>query len=149
MTTFIRTLAAVAAGNLIVTTAFAATAERPSRSGHVVEDAQQQARDLLTGHVGRRAAITQNSAKLDLDEDRTESIDAQEQARRLLLAVPAFSHYADPTVAHARTESALTNPRINWDPQESARRMISGGEAAGNLRAKRSASRTRDVEALR
>ena len=95
-----------------------------------VEDAQQQARDLLTGAVKRPERKDRASPSLGVGEYRTPNLDPQEQARRLILGTPHFSDGANPTIAPTLAGLLTRNRRTYSDPQESARRMILGAQAA-------------------
>jgi hypothetical protein len=160
MTLLVRTLTAIAAGSVITAGAFAQNAmdlrgptpptiiphESPSKS--IVEpiaDAQQQARDLLTGAHEHQVRVAHESPSLALDEDRTNSIDAQEQARRLILGTSAFGNSVDRMTTPTTADSPWMNRHTTSDPHELARRMILGEEDAKNPRPKRSASAAQGV----
>jgi hypothetical protein len=160
MTLLIRTLAAMAAGNVITTGAFAQNAKdlrgptpltivpHESRSKSIVEpiaDAQQQARDLITGWHDHQVTVADESPGLALREDSTKSIDAQEQARGLILGTSTFGNRMDRMAAATTTDSPPMNRHTTLDPHELARRMILGGEAAKNPGLKRSVSAIQGV----
>jgi hypothetical protein len=114
MTMLIRTIAAVVASTAITTSALAQSASdirRPAPLvsfknapvgkpiGEPVEDAQQQARDLLTGAVKRPATKDHTSPSLGVGEYREPNLDPQEQVRRLISGTPPLSVGATPTMA--------------------------------------------------
>jgi hypothetical protein len=97
-----------------------------------VDDAQTQARDLLSGTVGGRAKTIDASPVIPADGDQTSNLDSQEQARRLILGRPYIGVAGAPRVALdskskvAPAVSARDKGRAYSDAQESARRMILG-----------------------
>jgi hypothetical protein len=101
------------------------------------DDAQTQARDLLSGTVGGRAKTTNESPANPADGHQTPNLDPQDQARRLILGEPnvggangraaAGEQKADTTPA----ASARSNHGTYADPQQSAQRMILGHAADG------------------
>ena len=88
----------------------------PVIAAEAVGDAQMQARDLLSGTVGGRTSIVNESRAIPSSSDQTPSLDPQEQARQLILGKPNVGGI------HRRAVDHLTY----GDPQESARRMILG-----------------------
>jgi hypothetical protein len=132
MTTLSRTFSVLVSIGILVHTSGAL-------AGQPVGDAQQSARDLLTGEVNRQMAIAHNSPRPPVGKHWALNIDPQEQARRLILGTPNVCGVADPTVAPALAESTRAKSRIYTDPQELARRMILGAEAAKTPRQGRSA----------
>jgi len=92
-----------------------------------VDDAQMQARDLLSGTVGGRAKIIDESRAIASDSDRTSSPDPQEQARQLILGKQILR--GKPTLGG--TSGRAVDQSSYGDPQESARRMILGYGAGG------------------
>ena len=98
----------------------------------VVDDAQIQARDLLSGTVGGRAKVIDASPVISADGHQTPTLDPQEQARQLILGKPIVGRVAGPPVALdsgrkvTLAVSARGKRRIYLDAQESARRMILG-----------------------
>lgn len=145
MTMIMRTIAAVVASTAIASS-FLAQSARAIRGpappvaiqstpvgkpiGEPVEDAQQQARDLLTGAVKRPATRDHTSRSLEGEEHKVPNLDPQEQARRLILGTAHFSDGATPTIASTLAALLSRNRRTYSDPQESARRMILGARAA-------------------
>jgi hypothetical protein len=164
MTMLIRTIAAVVASTAITTSALAQSASdirRPAPPvsfqnapvgkpiGQPVEDAQQQARDLLTGVVKRPATKEQTSPSLGVGKYREPNLDPQEQARRLISGTSPLSVGATPTMAPTFAGQLTRNPRTYSDPQESARRMILGARAADTTIQKRLISTALREEAQR
>ena len=100
-------------------------------------DAQMQARDLLSGTVGGRPKVVDESPANPADGHQAPSLDPQEQARQLILGKPIVDESggraaarepkmnAAPAVSTRRTDDTYA------DPQESARRMILGHGASG------------------
>jgi len=141
MTMLIRTIAAVVASAMITTSALAQSA-RAIREPPVafqnapvakptvepIEDAQQQARDLLAGAVNRPATIAHRSPSVTVGDHGAPYLDQLEQARRLILGTPHFGDSATRTTAPTLAELPTTNRRTYSDPQESARRMILGAK---------------------
>jgi hypothetical protein len=100
----------------------------------IAADAQMQARDLLSGTVNGRPRIVDKSPSPPSDGSRAPVVDAQEQARRLILGTPRLHGTTDETTAIAPTKKERTeSPHggVYADPQESARRMILGAGASG------------------
>jgi hypothetical protein len=139
MTMLIRTITAVVASAMITTSALAQSARTihqptppvafqnaPLAKPTVepIEDAQQQARDLLAGAVNRPATIAHRS----VGDHGAPYLDPLEQARRLILGTPHFGDSATSTTAPTVAELPTTNRRTYSDPQESARRMILGAK---------------------
>jgi hypothetical protein len=124
--TFIQRLALLSAGLLLqFNTLFAA---------EIAADPQMQARDLLTGTLDGRPRIVHQSPAISSDSPQASVVDAQEQARRLILGEPRVGGIADKAAAIASTRKARTESqrgRVHDDPQESARRMILGVGASG------------------
>jgi hypothetical protein len=104
-------------------------------------DPQSQARDLLSGAVGDRSTTTDKSIAGTTDGYATPIVDAQEQARQMILGTPTRG--ANDRVIRAgnskelRAQSAIGHRLTHADPQESAQRMILGNQAAGSERALR------------
>jgi hypothetical protein len=104
-------------------------------AAELAADAQTQARDLLTGTVNGRPRIVDQSPSPPSDGTQAAVVDAQEQARRLILGPPSIYGTTDETAAiapatkKARAESA--RGEVYGDPQVSARRMILGGGVRG------------------
>jgi hypothetical protein len=102
-----------------------------------VDDAQMQARDLLSGTVGGRTKTIDKSDVISADHHQKSYFDPQEQARQLILGKPS----SDGTVSRefavqSKTDiavpvSARRNSRVHTDPQELARRMILGTGSSG------------------
>jgi hypothetical protein len=99
-------------------------------AAEVAGDAQTQARDLLTGTVDGRPRVVDQSPAISSDGPQASVVDAQEQARRMILGEPAVGSAANEsavdaaTTKKARAESLRGD--VYGDPQESARRMILG-----------------------
>jgi hypothetical protein len=161
MTIFIRTFAAIAAGAVITTSAFAQSASdlrgtaslsairnEPSTK-LIAEDAQQQARDLLTGARSHQSTINRESQALAVGDNDAASIDPQEQARRLILGTPKVGHVEQRTMGLTLVEWPSTKRRAHSDPQELARRMILGAETANTPMRTRSASAELGVDSRR
>ena len=110
-------------------------------AAEAVGDAQMQARDLLSGTVGGRTSIVNESRAIPSSSDQTPSLDPQEQARQLILGKPNGGGI------HRRAVDHLTY----GDPQESARRMILGDGARGSAASvsKRTLSLTQDPLVMR
>jgi hypothetical protein len=103
-------------------------------AAEIAADAQMQARALLTGPVDGRPGIVDESPSPPSDAPQAPVVDAQEQARRLILGTPKIHGTRDETAAAPTTQKARTeSPRgdVYGDPQESARRMILGVGASG------------------
>lgn len=117
-----------------------------------VDDAQMQARDLLSGTVGVGTKATDRSLAISAGHHQKSYPDPQEQARQLILGRPSF----DGTVsrefaAQSKTNvsvpvSARRNGRVHTDPQELARRMILGAGGSGRERADVRLSGTQEVK---
>jgi hypothetical protein len=114
----------VSAGILACTSG--ALAEQP------IGDAQQQARDLLTGTFDRQVTVTHDLPSHAVRERWMPGIDPQEQARRLISGTSNVGDAARPRVAAKR--------HTYGDPQELAQRMVLGEEAAKAPGPKREAS---------
>jgi hypothetical protein len=124
-------------------------------AAEAVGDAQMQARDLLSGTVGGRTKIVDES-RASSGSDRTSSLDPQEQARRLILGKPHVGGTGgrvalEPTMNATPADSTRGDHRTYADPQESARRMILGDAARGTATPalKRSVSLTQDPLVMR
>jgi len=155
MIIFIRTLAAVAAGTVMTASALAQTVSdtrgptpligirsEPPASLVVepIEDAQQQARDLLTGSAIHQGTVAPSSPIIAVSEHSVSNVDPQEQARRLILGPPQAGTVIGTTIALALVNPPLSNRSAKSDPQELARRMILGAQSANSPIPKRSAS---------
>jgi hypothetical protein len=119
--TFAQRLALLSAGLLASNTLFAA---------EIAADAQMQARDLLTGTVAGQPRLVDQSPAIPSNSPQASVVDAQEQARRLILGMPRVGGIADRAAAIAPTKKARADSQrghVYGDPQESARRMILGG----------------------
>jgi hypothetical protein len=101
-------------------------------AGQPAADAQQQARDLLSGPVSR-------SPSTAVGEHWVPNVDPQEHARRLILGMPNLGG-TGPTVVPQLAESTLDNHRAYVDSQELARSMVLRDEAPKTSSARRSAS---------
>ena len=86
----------------------------------VDEDAQMQARDLLCGTVGGQPRTVSKCHAPPSDAPEV-IVDAQEQARRLILG----NHETAPGAATAKKAHAQPEPSYS-DAQDAARRMILG-----------------------
>jgi hypothetical protein len=101
-------------------------------AAEVVDDAQMQARDLLSGTVGGRAKTFDASSAVPADGHHALNLDPQEQARQLILGKPNFGGVTGPRVAlGAKTKvtpevSERGQRRVSSGAQESAQRMILG-----------------------
>jgi len=101
------------------------------------DDAQSQARDLLSGTVDGRAKVVDAAPASGADGVRAPGLDPQEQARQLILGKPNSSRIKGPVAAlgtdmqAAPLKSTQGDHRTHADPQESARRMILGSGARG------------------
>jgi hypothetical protein len=83
----------------------------------VVKDAQTQARELLS--VGERPKDAHVAAVISADDAHAFNVEAQEQARQLILGKPTGGRAADRVVGTmGRVQRAAS------DPQEAARRMV-------------------------
>jgi hypothetical protein len=96
-----------------------------------VDDAQMQARDLLSGTVGGRAKIVNASPVVAERRSRTSNLDPQEQARELILGERSFGRATGRRVdigsdTRFSTLGHLGKRREFSDAQELARRMILG-----------------------
>jgi hypothetical protein len=102
-----------------------------------VDDAQMQARDLLSGTVGGRTKTLGKSLAISADHHQKSYPDPQEQARQLILGKPSSDGTLSREFAvHSKTDiavpvSARWNSRVHTDPQELARRMILGAGGSG------------------
>jgi hypothetical protein len=97
-------------------------------------DPQSQARALLSGTVGDRSTTTDKSIAVATDGHATPIVDAQEQARRMILGAPTRGAndriILAGTSEELRAQSEAGHRRTYADPQESAQRMILGAGAA-------------------
>jgi hypothetical protein len=124
-------------------------------AAEIAPDAQMQARDLLTGTVEGRPRIVDQSPAISSDGPHGSVVDAQEQARRLILGQPSVGGIADKTAASAsttkKTSAESQRDHVYGDPQELARRMILGvGASDGATSAlNRSVSLTQDPLVMR
>jgi hypothetical protein len=124
-------------------------------AAEIAGDAQMQARDLLTGTVDGRPRIVDQSPAIPSDGPQASVVDAQEQARRMILGKPAVGSTANESAADAaptkkaRPESLRGD--VYGDPQESARRMILGASASNGAAAisHRSVSLTQEPLVMR
>jgi hypothetical protein len=104
----------------------------PVLAANRVNDAQMQARDLLSGTVGGKAKIIDKSLAISADHLQKSYPDPQTQARRLILGKTSFDGAVSREfAAQSKTNlPILVSPRRNGsahtDPQEFARRMILG-----------------------
>lgn len=102
------------------------------QAAEMVDDAQMQARDLLSGTVNGRAQTFVPSSAIPAGAQRTPNLDPQEQARRLILGKPNVRGGARLRVAIDSKKrvtpgaSARAEGRGYSDPQELAQRMILG-----------------------
>jgi hypothetical protein len=101
-----------------------------------VNDAQMQARDLLSGAVGGRTKTIDKALGISADRHRESYPDPQEQARQLILGKPSFdgTTVGREFAVQSKSDvpvSARRNGQVHTDPQESARRMILGAQASG------------------
>ncbi len=125
------------------------------RAAENVGDAQVQARDLLSGTVGGRAKVIDESPTPTLSPQPT--LDPQEQARQLILGKPNLGRITGraaalgPQLNETSAVSTRDDHRTYADPQESARRMILGSGARGTASPalKRSASLSQDPLVMR
>jgi hypothetical protein len=105
-----------------------------------VGDAHVQARELLSGTVGRTGSIDKSIA-IAAHHHQTAYPDPQEQARQFIFGKPSFDgNVSRESAVQSKSApaplSARRNSRVHADPQELARRTIlgtggSGGERAG------------------
>jgi hypothetical protein len=104
-------------------------------AAEIAADAQRQAQDLLTGTVNGRPRTVDQSPAISSDGAQPSIVDAQEQARRLLLGQPTGGDTAIKRAAIASTTEKARpeshHGQVYSDPQESARRMILGVGASG------------------
>lgn len=101
-------------------------------------DAQQQARDLLTGSASRHIGIVHQSPSVAGDEPGVRRMDPQEQAQRLILGVPNSFAVSGRPAPRTHLASTVASRRTTSDPQELARRMIVGERVATTQRQKQS-----------
>src|SRR5258706_12483800 len=73
---------------LVLTSALFSLHANTALAAEVVDDAQMQARDLLSGTVGGRAKTLDQSPTFSTDGHQASSLDPQDQARRLILGEP-------------------------------------------------------------
>jgi hypothetical protein len=97
----------------------------------VVGDAQMQARDLLSGTVGRRPKIADVSSAVPTDDRHVLNLDPQEQARDLILGknFASTAHQAaslDPKTDTMPAASVQHIRRADIGSQELAQRMLLG-----------------------
>jgi len=95
-------------------------------------DPQSQARELLSGTVVDRPTTTDKSIAVTTDGHASPIVDAQEQARRMILGTPtrgAKDRVIAGTSNELRAQSETGHRRAYADPQESAQRMILGAGA--------------------
>jgi hypothetical protein len=127
----------------------------PLFAAEIAPDAQMQARDLLSGTVDGRPRIVDQSPAISSGGPQASVVDAQEQARRLILGQPSVGGIADKTAASAWTTKQASaesqRDHVYGDPQELARRMILGvGASDGPTSAlNRSVSLTQDPLVMR
>jgi hypothetical protein len=95
-----------------------------------VGDAQQRARSLLGGRNGSASDATPRTAVESSMVSQTNSVDAQDQARQMILGSPSSrlpTESALASVQHAKTQRATTasgSPKVQAGGDELARRMI-------------------------
>jgi hypothetical protein len=128
----------------IISRRFALTSAAILISAHTVladtrvDEAQMQARDLLSGTVGGRTKVIDKSPGIPADHREKSYRDPQEQARQLILGKPSFEGTADRRIARqsktkvSAASSTRQNIPVHTDSQEQARRMILGAGSSGN-----------------
>jgi hypothetical protein len=119
-----------------------------AHAGQPAADAQQQAKDLLTGAVNTLNTMPYRSPSIAVGEHWVPNIDPQECARRMILGMPNVGA-TGPTVVPSFAQLTPDNRRTYLDPQELARRMVLGDEAVKTPNAKRSASMAQGVDSAR
>jgi hypothetical protein len=140
-------LAALAAGLLVQS--------NPLFAAEIAGDPQMQARDLLNGTVDGRPRIVYEAPAIPSDGPQASVVDAQEQARRLILGKPTVGGTANETAAIASTpkkaRAETQRSHAYGDPLESARRMILGVGASNGATSAlhRSVSLTQDPLVMR
>jgi hypothetical protein len=104
-------------------------------AAEIAADPQTRARDLLTGTVDGRPRIVDHSTAIASGGPQAPVVDAQEQARRLILGMPSIHGTTDKTAAVTpatkKERAGSQRGDVYGDPQESARRMILGVGASG------------------
>ena len=115
----------------------------PVFAAETSDDAQMQARALLSRTVSPSPQAADQSAALVSDRTQAAAVDPQEQARRMILGNPGTRTGAD-RVASLASPTGDPTPssnadRVYADPQDSARRMILGpGASAGSAASRKS-----------
>jgi outer membrane biogenesis lipoprotein LolB len=105
---------------------------RAAMAAEITEDAQEQARTMLSGR-----SFQVNGSKSGVATPRPEgstsvALDAQEQGREMILGRPAASTPGVRREAdRARADDATGDRKVEEDALEMARRMILGSQARG------------------
>ena len=93
-------------------------------AGQPVGDAQQQARDLLSGTANGLAGSIDKLPVVAAESHSRGDLDPQEQARQMILGTARYGSVAGTAVASTPAVPARTNHRTYSDPQERARRLL-------------------------
>jgi hypothetical protein len=111
-------------------------------AGQPVGDAQQQARDLLSGAANGLAGSKDKLPAVAADGHSSGDLDPQEQARQMILGTAHYGSAAGTAVASTPAVPARTNHRTYSDPQERARRLLLGQVVSEIVSSERSAAIT-------
>jgi hypothetical protein len=112
-------------------------------AGQPLGDAQQQARDLLSGTANGLARSIGKLAAAAADGRSRGDLAPQEQARQMILGSAHYGSVASTAVASTPAVPARTNHRTYSDPQERARRLLLGQAASEIVSSERSAPVTK------
>jgi hypothetical protein len=108
-------------------------------AGPPAGDAQQQARDLLSGTANGLAGSIDKLPAVVADGHSRGDHDPQEQARQMILGTASYGSVAGTAVASTPAVPARTNHRTYSDPQERARRLLLAQASSEIVSSERSA----------
>jgi hypothetical protein len=101
-------------------------------AAEITEDAQEQARTMLSGRSFQVNGSKSGVATPRPDGSTSVALDAQEQGREMILGRPAASTPGVRREAdRARADDATGDRKVEEDALEMARRMILGSQARG------------------
>lgn len=113
-------------------------------AGQPAGDAQQQARDLLSGTATNGLAGSMDKLSVVAAESHSRGDrNPQEQARQMILGTAHYGSVAGTAVASTPAVPARTNHRTYSDPQERARRLLLAQAANEIVSSERSAPVTK------
>jgi hypothetical protein len=116
--------------SLLFLALFSAASAHPAWAAEPVGDAQQQARSLLGGRNVSASDATPRTAVESSALPESNSVDAQEQARQMILGSPSSRLPTEPALASAlraktqRAKTASDSREVKAGGAELARRMI-------------------------